>query len=54
MSSMQSSAAIGVCRSPSGERGLKYTELVLWDDDNPGRSPSGERGLKSPLFGVDR
>ena len=39
-------SAVLVCRSPHGERGLKY-EIV--DHDTVGevcRSPHGERGLK--------
>ena len=34
------------CRSPHGERGLKYTPDVGKADSTEGRSPHGERGLK--------
>ena len=33
------------CRSPHGERGLKFTEAYRANYDNS-RSPHGERGLK--------
>ena len=33
------------CRSPRGERGLKYRAVVELGDGG-GRSPRGERGLK--------
>ena len=36
---------MAVCRSPHGERGLKYVAATL-RDLNDGRSPHGERGLK--------
>ena len=36
-----------LCRSPHGERGLKYHVLVL-PHVVDGRSPHGERGLKFP------
>ena len=36
------------CRSPHGERGLKFESgVTVWTD--PGRSPHGERGLKFRL-----
>ena len=36
----------GLCRSPCGERGLKYRNYESAMRD-AGRSPCGERGLKS-------
>ena len=35
------------CRSPCGERGLKYASLQFVDSVPQRRSPCGERGLKS-------
>ena len=39
------------CRSPHGERGLKYTPDVGKADSTEGRSPHGERGLKCDTKG---
>ena len=36
------------CRSPCGERGLKYLAGVTYKSED-GRSPCGERGLKYDL-----
>ncbi len=49
------SKVIRLCRSPCGERGLKYQSSAK-NHHNNGRSPCGERGLKLLLaqFLVDR
>ena len=39
-------AGAELCRSPCGERGLKYDALTIAGGDPAGRSPCGERGLK--------
>ena len=47
-SCMSSIISVTDCRSPHGERGLKFSVSLAYQLQDGGRSPHGERGLKLP------